>query len=121
MHRGRGYRLPGTGYGQASTMVLKPGVMGVILADLVPGVDTKDAFSSHLVRIGGGCEVPDHLHESQWEWNVILAGHGKILLDGREVPFKPGDTFSTPPGIRHTVVADKGDVALMAIFVPGLK
>ncbi len=95
--------------------------MGVILADLVPGVDTKDAFSSHLVRIGGGCEVPDHLHESQWEWNVILAGHGKILLDGREVPFKPGDTFSTPPGIRHTVVADKGDVALMAIFVPGLK
>ncbi|NLM30123.1 MAG: cupin domain-containing protein [Methanomicrobiales archaeon] len=112
---------PTQGTGRLPPWYSNPEWMGVILADLVPGVDTKDAFSSHLVRIGGGCEVPDHLHESQWEWNVILAGHGKILLDGREVPFKPGDTFSTPPGIRHTVVADEEDVALMAIFVPGLK
>jgi quercetin dioxygenase-like cupin family protein len=94
---------------------------GVSLADLASGADTKEAFSSHLVRVQKGCEVPSHLHESRWEWNAILGGHGKILLDGREIPFKPGDTFTTPPGVRHTVVADEEDIALLAVFVPGPK
>ena len=104
-----------------SAVVSNPAWTGVTLADLASGVDTKEAFSSHLVRVQGGCEVSSHLHENQWEWNVILDGHGRILLDGREVPFKPGDTFTTPPGVRHAVVADKEDVALLAVFVPGPK
>jgi len=93
-----------------------PGWPGVSLADLASGADTRDAFSSHLVRVQKGCGVPGHLHESQWEWNAILTGHGRILLDGREISFKPGDTFTTPPGARHAVVADKEDVALLAVF-----
>lgn len=98
-----------------------PAWTGVSLADLASGADTKEAFSSHLVRVQKGCEVPSHLHESRWEWNAILGGHGKILLDGREIPFKPGDTFTTPPGVRHTVVADEEDIALLAVFVPSPK
>lgn len=96
-----------------------PGWPGVSLADLASGADTKEAFSSHLVRVEKGCEVSSHLHESQWEWNVILDGHGTILLDEREIPFNPGDTFTTPPGVRHAVVADMEDIALLAVFVPG--
>lgn len=95
-----------------------PGWPGVTLVDLASGVDTKEVFTSHLVRIAKGCEVSDHLHESQWEWNAILDGYGKVILGGREIPFKPGDTFTTPPGVRHTVVAGKEDVALLAVFVP---
>ena len=98
-----------------------PGWPGVSLADLASGADTKEAFSSHLVRVEKGCEVSSHLHESQWEWNAILTGHGRILFDRREISFKPGDTFTTPPGVRHAVVADKEDVALLAVFVPGPK
>lgn len=98
-----------------------PAWTGVALADLAAGVDTKGSFSSHLVGVLKGCEVPDHLHESQWEWNVILNGRGKMVLDGREIPFKPGDTFTTPPGVRHAVVADTEDVALLAVFAPGPK
>ncbi len=112
---------PAQGAGRLPPWYSNPGWTGVALADLASGADTKDAFSSHLVRVQKGCEVSSHLHESQWEWNVILDGHGRILLDGREVSFKPGDTFTTPPGVRHAVVADKEDVALLAVFVPGPK
>jgi len=112
---------PARGAGRLPPWYSNPEWTGVALADLASGADTKDAFSSHLVRVRKGCEVSSHLHESQWEWNVILDGHGRILLDGREVSFKPGDTFTTPPGVRHAVVADEGDVALLAVFVPGPK
>ena len=98
-----------------------PAWTGVALADLAPGADTKGLFSSHLVRVRKGCEVPDHLHESQWEWNTILDGYGKMILDGREISFKPGDSFTTPPGVRHAVAADKEDIALLAVFVPDPK
>ncbi|NLB00526.1 MAG: cupin domain-containing protein [Methanomicrobiales archaeon] len=91
---------------------------GVLLADLASGADTKEVFSSHLVRVGRGHEVPDHLHESQWEWNIILAGHGTMLLDGKEIPFGPGDSFTTPPGVHHAVVAEREDIALLAVFSP---
>ena len=112
---------PAQGAGRLPPWYSNPGWTGVALADLASGADTKDAFSSHLVRVQKGCEVSSHLHDSQWEWNIILDGHGRILLDGREVSFKPGDTFTTPPGVRHAVVADEGDVALLAVFVPGPK
>jgi quercetin dioxygenase-like cupin family protein len=105
--------------GRRLTWYTNPAWTGVSLADLAPGADTKGSFTSHFVRIRKGCEVPDHLHESQWEWNVILDGHGTIHLDEREIPFNPGDTFTTPPGVRHAVVADMEDIALLAVFVPG--
>ncbi|MHC1629414.1 MAG: cupin domain-containing protein [Methanoculleaceae archaeon] len=113
--------FPAEKAGRRTAWYSNPAWTGVALADLASGTDTQDAFSSHLVRVQKGCEVPDHLHESQWEWNAILSGHGRILLDGREISFKPGDTFTTPPGVRHAVVADMEDVAMLAVFAPGLK
>jgi len=111
--------LPGQKSGTRSAYYSNPDWSGVRLLDLASGADTGSAFSSHLVRVQKGCEVPDHLHENQWEWNAVLAGQGKMILDGREILFGPGDTFTTPPGVRHTVVADKEDIALLAVFVPG--
>lgn len=105
--------------GRRAVWYSNPAWTGVALADLAPGADTKGSFTSHLVRVRKGCEVPDHLHESQWEWNAILDGHGTMVLDGREILFKPGDTFTTPPGVRHAVIADTEDLALLAVFAPG--
>lgn len=113
--------FPAEDKGRRPVWYLIPAWTGVALADLAPGADTKWSFTSHLVRVRKGCEVPDHLHESQWEWNAILDGHGKMVLDGRDILFKPGDTFTTPPGVRHAVVADTEDVALLAVFAPGPK
>ncbi len=113
--------FPAEEAGRRAVWYSNPAWTGVALADLAPGADTQGSFTSHLVRVRKGCEVPDHLHESQWEWNAILDGHGTMVLDGREILFKPGDTFTTPPGVRHAVIADTEDLALLAVFAPGPK
>ncbi|WP_243669897.1 hypothetical protein [Methanoculleus chikugoensis] len=70
--------FPAEKAGRRPVWYSNPAWTGVALADLAPGADTKGgSFSSHLVRVRKDCEVPDHLHESQWEWNAILAGHGR--------------------------------------------
>lgn len=94
---------------------------GVYLKDLVTARETGGAFSYHLVRVSRNCEVADHDHETQWEWNVVLAGTGAFLLDGRTVPIRrPGQTFVTPPRIKHTVSAGDVELSLLALFVPAL-
>ncbi|MDD4254006.1 MAG: cupin domain-containing protein [Methanofollis sp.] len=91
---------------------------GVFLKDLVLGNDTGDAFSYHLVRVQGGCEVGDHVHSDQWEWNAILRGSGVFVFDEKEIPFQPGYTFATPPGVRHMVSAGSEELMLLAVFIP---
>ncbi len=93
---------------------------GVFLKDLVTGKDTGGAFSYHLVRVWKNCEVMDHDHETQWEWNCILSGKGVFLLEDKEVSLVPGQTFVTPPGVHHTVSAHHEDLLLLAVFVPAL-
>ena len=98
-----------------------PAWNGVFLKDLVTAKETGGAFSYHLVRVSRNCEVADHDHETQWEWNVVLAGTGSFLLDGREVPVVgPGQTFVTPPRTHHTVSAGSDELSLLALFVPAL-
>jgi quercetin dioxygenase-like cupin family protein len=93
---------------------------GVFLKDLVTGQETGGAFSYHLVRVRPNCEVADHDHETQWEWNVVLGGTGSFLIGGKEIPVTPGQTFVTPPRHHHTVSAGDSDLSLLAIFVPAL-
>ncbi len=98
-----------------------PAWNGVFLKDLVTAKETGGAFSYHLVRVSRNCEVADHDHESQWEWNVVLAGTGAFLVDGREIPVvRPGQTFVTPPRTHHTVSAGNVELSLLALFVPAL-
>jgi len=97
-----------------------PGWKGVYLKDLVTGKETDGKFSYHIVKIEPNCEVTDHDHETQWEWNVILNGTGVFLLDDTEITAKPGQTFATPPGIHHTVSAGDEELSLLAHFIPAL-
>jgi len=97
-----------------------PGWKGVFLKDLITGKDTDGKFSYHLVRIQDHCEVPNHSHETQWEWNAILSGEGTFLLEQKIIPARIGEIFTTPPGKHHTVKAGNKDLALMAVFVPAL-
>lgn len=93
---------------------------GVFLKDLVTAKDTGGAFSYHLVRVRPHCQVADHDHETQWEWNVVLGGTGSFLIGGKEVPVEVGQTFVTPPRDHHTVSAGSDELSLLALFVPAL-
>lgn len=97
-----------------------PAWKGVFLKDLVTGKETGGAFSYHLMRIERGSEIPDHDHETQWSWNVVLRGVGSFVLGGRRVPVEVGQTFITPPRVHHAVRAGDDEIVLLAIFAPAL-
>lgn len=91
---------------------------GVFLKDLVSCEETRGSFSYHLVRVKSGATVRDHAHSDQWEWNMILDGSGVFLMGGDEILVKPGQSFGTPPGVRHTMTAGDEDLTLCAFFFP---
>jgi quercetin dioxygenase-like cupin family protein len=93
---------------------------GVFLKDLVTGKETAGTFSYHIVHIAKDCEVKDHDHEMQWEWNLVISGRGVFVIGDKEVTMVPGQTFVTPPKIHHAVKAGDEDVSFMALFVPAL-
>jgi len=97
-----------------------PASKGVFLKDLVTGKETDGKFSYHLVRVWKDCEVPDHDHETQWEWNLVTSGKGSFVIGDKEVTIAPGQTFVTPPKNHHTVSAGHEDLSLLALFVPAL-
>jgi mannose-6-phosphate isomerase-like protein (cupin superfamily) len=97
-----------------------PGCTGVFLKDLVTGKETGGKFSYHLVRVWKDCEVADHNHETQWEWNLILSGNGTFVIGDKEVMLEAGQTFITPPKSHHTVSAGLEDLSLLALFAPAL-
>ncbi len=97
-----------------------PAWKGVFLKDLVTGKETGGTFSYHLMRVERNCEIPDHAHETQWSWNVVLGGAGTFVLGGRRVPVEVGQTFVTPPRVHHAVSAGDDEIVLLAIFAPAL-
>lgn len=97
-----------------------PAFKGVSLKDLVMGTDTEGLFSCHIVKIEKGCEVGNHSHNVQWEFNEAIGGNGIFVLGDKEILFSSGFSFVTPPGVKHTVIAEDDDLYLLAKFVPAL-
>jgi quercetin dioxygenase-like cupin family protein len=97
-----------------------PAFKGVFLKDLVAGKETGGQFSCHIVKIEKWCEVGNHSHDVQWEFNEAIEGYGVFILGEKEIRFTPGYSFATPPGVAHTVVAEGQDLYLLAKFIPAL-
>jgi quercetin dioxygenase-like cupin family protein len=93
---------------------------GVFLKDLVTGKETDGKLSYHLVRINPDCEVGDHDHKTQWEWNLIISGNGIFVIGDKEVTIEPGQSFVAPPGVHHIVSAGDEELLVLAIFTPAL-
>lgn len=72
-------------------------------------------FEVELVKIEPGkWNCPRHFHSEQWEYYVVLAGHGQMLQakGAAPIPMEPGDHIVQPPGWVHTV-ANEGTVDLV--------
>jgi mannose-6-phosphate isomerase-like protein (cupin superfamily) len=93
---------------------------GVFLKHLIKGEAAGGKFSCHLVRIGAGKEIGDHVHEGKWELHEVIAGSGIGVVDGKEIPYGPGLIAVIPEGTKHKIVAGREDVYLLAKFVPPL-
>lgn len=97
-----------------------PSFTGVQLKHLVKGESTSGKFSCHLIRVTHGFEIGDHIHDGKWETHEVIGGVGKGYLAGKEIVYKLGTTVVVPENITHKVVADKGDLYLLAKFIPAL-
>jgi quercetin dioxygenase-like cupin family protein len=67
-----------------------------------------------------GQEHKLHAHEGMDKVYQVLAGTGVFLLEGREIPMKPGVMLVAPEGVPHGV-RNTGDarLVLLAILAPG--
>lgn len=69
-------------------------------------IDVEDESLTIKVTLNPGQQMHYHSHERRNEvWNVI-SGRGMAIIDGQNVPLKPGDILNIKAGIRHTVHAE---------------
>jgi uncharacterized cupin superfamily protein len=63
-------------------------------------------FEVELVKLSPGkWNCPRHYHSEQWEYYIVVAGHGEMLQENGKpsLPMTPGDHIVQPPGWIHTV------------------
>lgn len=97
-----------------------PRFPGVYLKDIVPGADTDNRFSQHLVRVEAGCEIGRHIHAGKWELHNVIAGSGSCILGDRVIPYVAGEITVLPADVEHVVAAQGSELFILATFVPAL-
>ena len=101
--------------------------LGVDISDLLTGESPK-LKGYILTRAGKGLAferrkayAPDetrvaHSHEGQ-EFDYVLDGHMKIVLDGNEVFLGPGDSLYYDSSIPHAMYALEKDAHFIAVVI----
>jgi len=88
----------------------------------IPGIEHRTLASAaqglqHLSiwrqRVAPGGATPPHRHDCE-EVVVVLAGRGRVVVDGVSHAFGPHTTLAIPSGVDHQIFAD-GDVPLELI------
>lgn len=93
---------------------------GVFLKHLIKGDSSDGKFSYHLVKIAEGFEIGDHIHEGKWELHEVVGGVGSGVMAGKEIVYEPGVTVVVPDSVVHRITAGKGDLYILAKFIPAL-
>jgi uncharacterized cupin superfamily protein len=72
-------------------------------------------FEVDIVRVPPGKWAwPRHYHSVQWEYYIVLSGHGEMVQEEgtASLPMTPGEHIIQPPGWIHTI-ANTGDEDLV--------
>ena len=74
-------------------------------------------FYMRVFDVGPGGNTPKHTHD--WEHEVfVVAGSGKVALEGREVAISEGDAVFVEPGELHQFVNDTDALMRMICVIP---
>jgi mannose-6-phosphate isomerase-like protein (cupin superfamily) len=76
----------------------------------------NDVCSVHVVDISKDSRT--HYHKAQTETYYFLEGEGKVELDGKLFPVKPGMALMIRPGTRHRAIPGEGPLKILNIVVP---
>lgn len=78
-------------------------------------IDIEDDSMTVKVTLNPRNHMNYHSHERRDEiWNVV-AGSGRVIVEGTERFIKPGDTVSMPAGCKHTVIAGENGIQLIEV------
>ncbi|MDQ3669543.1 MAG: cupin domain-containing protein [Actinomycetota bacterium] len=59
-----------------------------------------------------------HYHRETEEIYIVLAGAGEMEIDGDRAPVGPGDAVLIPPGARHQIRAEGGELRFLCCCAP---
>jgi mannose-6-phosphate isomerase-like protein (cupin superfamily) len=79
--------------------------------ELVSGLRTFE-----LCRLPAGASIAEHVHDRTEEIYHVVAGRGRMVLDGAAREVGPGDVVLTQPPSRHTI-ANPGPDPLDLVIV----
>ena len=104
---------------------VKPGTYtgtqeGVQVREMITGLDGAPNFSLRVFDVQPGVSTPFHSHEHEHEV-FILEGSGTVRTDGRETPFKAGDSVFIAPYEKHCFVAAGAAPVRFICVVPSKK
>jgi mannose-6-phosphate isomerase-like protein (cupin superfamily) len=58
----------------------------------------------NLNEMAPGTTIPEHRHETDEELYYIVSGSGIGVLEGKQFPVQPGDSFFCPRGGSHGIL-----------------
>ncbi|MBI3507557.1 MAG: cupin domain-containing protein [Proteobacteria bacterium] len=83
---------------------------------------SAEAFGVSLLheRLPARSKTPLLHHAATEEAVYVLKGRGFILLDGRKIPVRAGDTLHIPRGSIHGVMTADSAVEALSVFSPAM-
>lgn len=75
------------------------------------------AFKVNQLQLPAGAEGPEHDHaaDGQDEVYVVISGGGTLLVDGEEIPLRPGHYVFCPPDTRRQMRAGENGLTWVGI------
>jgi len=69
-------------------------------------IDAQPGSLTVKIYLKSGFSMSYHHHEHRNETWIVLSGHGKAILDGREIIVHDGDSVKIPTGCKLTLLAE---------------
>ena len=92
-----------------------------ISRQLAEGITTRvfpgEQAMLSLVRCEANSAGNIHSHPEE-QWGVCLEGSGVRIQDGVDVPFRKGDFWRTPGGVKHGIRVGPDGATVLDIFAP---
>ena len=90
---------------------------GVQIREMITAQDGAPTFAMRVFDVQHGASTPYHTHA--WEHEVyIISGTGRVRTEGKETPFKAGDSVYIAPNEQHCFVADSTTPIQMICCIP---
>jgi len=92
-----------------------------IFRQLAEGITTRVFLGEQamlsLVRCEANTAGSIHSHPEE-QWGMCLEGSGVRIQDGINVPFKKGDFWCTPGGVKHGIRVGSDGATVLDVFAP---